>query len=621
MNPRLSLLKRAQQGEPEAIAALMNRNLGHQNARVQVRRQVTQYQVLIEAAEVPNQTATVKWIQQGLSKLAIPNVEQVAIYGKAKQSAKPNWRQVIDLTPEINPAPTLETTPAIAPETETVPTSDAPVATHQTPATQASEPPLDLSGYCFIRNKSLLSGKLSPPSPAVAQIVLSFAALTNVQKSDVISHLDGVLRNPDQISADSFEPTIQAWLAEISKLEGDALRKLSIWLSRYCAAPDATLAQLDPVVAPATVPQPSVPEASTTSDPSTQGADTDSPPPLPSPQSTHSQPTPRTPKPQPTQKPMFAKGSSTPAWAIPTGWAICLLVIIVLGVRSANNADYNYPICAETSGAPEACMLAVQLAGSEDMLSGAIAAASPLTPEVETEAIALCNEYASYEANGFDEIVDPESAALATLSSQTEEIFPGVLLTDITQASQDETKPTVRVACVDYAYEVEAAAGWPAEFTGETVAMDLAADLIPMNWPEAPYDEAIETQISIAKTLGIYSVFINLGAYTLFTAIGLFIAVIVSSCYVCYSLQGIYKTAFVLGLIETGLAMIPSLGWFTMIPMEVLAIGISSLVVKEFNVDWTEGYRPLALGAMIIIIIRLILSLMLYGIIAYFVMA
>ncbi|MEO0534934.1 MAG: hypothetical protein AAF215_13840 [Cyanobacteria bacterium P01_A01_bin.123] len=56
------------------------------------------------------------------------------------------------------------------------------------------------------------------------------------------------------------------------------------------------------------------------------------------------------------------------------------------------------------------------------------------------------------------------------LSSHTEAISPGVLVTDITQARQPETASTVRVACVHYAYEIEEADGWPSEFAGQTVA-------------------------------------------------------------------------------------------------------------------------------------------------------
>ena len=124
---------------------------------------------------------------------------------------------------------------------------------------------------------------------------------------------------------------------------------------------------------------------------------------------------------------------------------------------------------------------------------------------------------------------------------------------------------------------------------------------------------------ALKKTVGVYAVFIRVGAYTLFSAIGVFLAVILCSCYTCYTLEGIYKTAFVLGLIETVIFYIPILNWYLYgLIAEMLAVGLTSRVVKEFQVDWHEGFGSLLMGAAVIICTRVILSFVLFGTIAYF---
>ncbi len=64
-----------------------------------------------------------------------------------------------------------------------------------------------------------------------------------------------------------------------------------------------------------------------------------------------------------------------------------------------------------------------------------------------------------------------------------------------------------------------------------------------------------------------------------------------------------------LGLIETVIFYIPVLNWYLYgIIAEIIAVGLTSLVVKEFNVDWQEGFGSLVMGAAMIICTRVILS-------------
>lgn len=601
--PQQILVEQAKQGEPEAIATLLNHPENKQPFRLQVRRRGSEYRLLAEADQVPDQQATVKWIVQALRKLAIAEMQTVTIYGKSRQSAKPDWQQRFEIGPEVKPEvgqfPSGETPPALAAPTKDLPTSHA-------------EPPLDLSEYCFIRNPALLSVNLTPPSQAVTQTVLSFAALPNAQKLAVLPHIDELLRKLEPAQDDSLAPESQAWITELSALESDNIRKLSIWLSRYCADPAATVALLKPMVAkpePADSEQRQKPSVSTATNPavarvmaaqSARAAQLHSPEPFP-------------------------QSSWLPMWVIPTAWTAGLLLAVTLGISSANSADASFPICKQATDIAQ-CTLAVQLVSDRRAIAEAMEAAAPLTPKIKTAAAEQCSQYGSthiISALKLSGLALPSGEGAVSISkSQATELFPGVLLTDITQTDSNANNRTTRIACVGYVSTAPAVD--LLEQTGEVslettgAIREIAADEIPLTWPEEPYEKFAEMNNSTAKALGVYDLFINFGANTLFTAVGLFVAVLLYACYSCYRLTGIYQMALVLGALETIMHLVPAIGLFMSVPLGVGAIGLASRFIKDFNIVWSDGYKPLARGAVTIVAIKGILAWLLYGAIAHF---
>lgn len=182
----------------------------------------------------------------------------------------------------------------------------------------------------------------------------------------------------------------------------------------------------------------------------------------------------------------------------------------------------------------------------------------------------------------------------------------------------------MRIACVGYSFAPAASSLASSANTspaGDTQSAfkEIAADEIPATWPEDPYDPATALNFSTEKALGVYSIFISFGANTLFTAIGVLLAVMLFSCYRCYTLKGVYQVALVLGVIETVVHMIPNVGFFVSLPLAVAAIGLASRFVKDFNIDWSEGYKSLARGAITIVAVRCVFSWLLYGAIAHFI--
>ena len=70
--------------------------------------------------------------------------------------------------------------------------------------------------------------------------------------------------------------------------------------------------------------------------------------------------------------------------------------------------------------------------------------------------------------------------------------------------------------------------------------------------------------------------------------------------------------AMVLGVVETIMSVLPVFGIYGSITMNVICMGLASMFVKDFHIDWSGGYRTLALGVGVINGIRMILSLLLY---------
>jgi len=104
---------------------------------------------------------------------------------------------------------------------------------------------LDLTSYCFVRNKHLVTTTLPNPDTAVAQAVLFFHLMDDAEKRLVLPTLVEFFKAPDKASIEKLPPDMQQWLTEMRQLNDPEFRSVSVWLSRYCADPDPALAQID----------------------------------------------------------------------------------------------------------------------------------------------------------------------------------------------------------------------------------------------------------------------------------------------------------------------------------------------------------------------------------------
>ena len=103
------------------------------------------------------------------------------------------------------------------------------------------DPTLDLSKYCFIRNKRLLYAVLPAPDYSIARLIDTFDWFDPLIQRSQLPILEAYFEQSLLLSVDSFNLEVQTWWMKIEQLDSDSKRMLAIWLSRYCLNPEQTL--------------------------------------------------------------------------------------------------------------------------------------------------------------------------------------------------------------------------------------------------------------------------------------------------------------------------------------------------------------------------------------------
>jgi uncharacterized protein len=93
-----NILALAKQGNPKAIAALINRSLNSQGITAKVERTEGCLHVLLESERLPNQKALIPFIRKGLMGLGVQSINVVKIYGRQAGTDSPQWKQTIELS-------------------------------------------------------------------------------------------------------------------------------------------------------------------------------------------------------------------------------------------------------------------------------------------------------------------------------------------------------------------------------------------------------------------------------------------------------------------------------------------------------------------------------------------
>jgi formylglycine-generating enzyme required for sulfatase activity len=94
------ILELAKQGDPNAIATLMNQSLHPRGMTARVDRQGEVLEVILEAERVPNKDALTAFVQKGINNLSLESIRSVRIVGRQIGTAFPEWIQELQLENE-----------------------------------------------------------------------------------------------------------------------------------------------------------------------------------------------------------------------------------------------------------------------------------------------------------------------------------------------------------------------------------------------------------------------------------------------------------------------------------------------------------------------------------------
>ncbi|NEO29690.1 MAG: hypothetical protein F6K36_04410 [Symploca sp. SIO3C6] len=92
-----SILQLARQGDPKAIAALVNHYLASKSITTKTKLKGGCLHLLLESAQVPNQKVLVAFIRKVMMGLSAEPIKTVKVYGRNFGVNSPVWSQIIEL--------------------------------------------------------------------------------------------------------------------------------------------------------------------------------------------------------------------------------------------------------------------------------------------------------------------------------------------------------------------------------------------------------------------------------------------------------------------------------------------------------------------------------------------
>jgi hypothetical protein len=556
-----------------------------------------------EGQSLQYETLTVT-LQRTIAALQIPHLQDLCLYSRELGTVDPDWETHIVLSsPEADlPETSVDNSSAV------VDIAQPEQPESQTLESASDKDSTDLSQYCFTRNRLLLTSDILPPSESIARLLQAFDALPYLNQKQILPHLEGFFRTSNLPSIADLSADTQAWFHQLEAINPAELRKTSIWMSRYCLNSAAAMSQVQLIL-------PNVMVAPSIVNPLPSSAQT----PLTNADSSfqlHAAPT--SARLRSADEQMLTQhtipNSSTRAqkrprffWQVllvPLIWLLFTATAVTYSVQSQSDPQVAAKLCKTAKG--PYCQLAVQLTGPTFMEDFLELSASAMTGDVIQQGSANCAQAASVNAGFTLQGTLGNNSKPTNPIIQSEQVFPGLLVVDIQQP--DKNGAMVRTAC---AYEQTLDPVMEKEHP-----IKIAAAVIPTQWPTQPFKNKTFTA-TLGTAMNVQGVLSTFGTNTLFTAIGIFAAVSFGLGIHINSFETLYKSAFFLGLSETIIGLIPMFGLIRFTLLEVLALMLTSAVVKDLEIDWSSGYWLVACGALAIVAIRAVLNLLLFMSIIY----
>ena len=113
-----SIVTLAQEGNPEAIATLINQVIGKKGVTAIAKSKDNWLHIVLVADEIPDQSVYFRFIIDGITRLNPRNIDFVRIYGRKSDHKWPSWTEAFDLaqTPYFPPIPPQISTVTRPPE-------------------------------------------------------------------------------------------------------------------------------------------------------------------------------------------------------------------------------------------------------------------------------------------------------------------------------------------------------------------------------------------------------------------------------------------------------------------------------------------------------------------------
>ncbi|HEY9881236.1 MAG TPA: hypothetical protein V6D29_22465 [Leptolyngbyaceae cyanobacterium] len=100
---RGAILAKARDGDADAIATLITHSLRSKGITARATRHSYRLFIWLEAATLPNQTAAVDYIRQGMQRLQVSGIGTIQIHGQQTEQPEPGWVEEISLLEDFDP--------------------------------------------------------------------------------------------------------------------------------------------------------------------------------------------------------------------------------------------------------------------------------------------------------------------------------------------------------------------------------------------------------------------------------------------------------------------------------------------------------------------------------------
>jgi hypothetical protein len=581
-----------------------------------------------QAGETLNYKALTLKLKRAIAALELPEVQWVMLFSRVLGATDPDWQSAaLSISEPDTPDETLSDDPSpsvavfhdelddVLPDhssTETIEEGADLSSTISIAPSQSIEPDDlnfpedsqqsdDISQYCFIQNKALVTSDVLPPEANITDLVEALHQLSEPEKLSILPRLEPFFKTQQLESTVQDSEAIAEFCEKLRSLKGFELRKASIWISRYCHNPQQALEQSGSVTSSAhsSTSNGAIEAEEPVDDPLQQYSVNVRHKPVQSGLSYESYRAARNQKPT---RPKF----SWQLLVIPVLWVLFTLISVCYSVQANHGPDAIARICKNTKGQPEYCKLAVQLVGT-DTYKTYSKQTSPTEPMVVEKASQECMLPAILNTGvtlrdlkedkykeTYQEIYQQSGPPRPT----SHELSPGFFVLDVNLISPKDKTTSVRTACVFGTVQNK--------ISQDQRPKLLASEVIPNQWPQELLKKK-PTQVKVADAQSLHGFLTLLGTNALFAAIGLFIVMFLNLGIRIGTLNALYQAALIFSAIDVVIATVPMIGHFHFIrftAVPVVGLMITSIFVKEMELDLSVGYKVLAMAGGILVGVR-----------------